>query len=341
MATKSVNRREVAPTANRPSIIELAVEGGDVAETLLRRFTRSLVAEAPDMGVRLRDEIKAARRAARKRDVDGSLHRTAALAEGVLNSGSPGLAAVICGVGANLASTMPEDEIDVISGRANLQNVAGLIAMRLGRYPEATQCFETTRSLALAADDKSLLAASLLNLANTSRASGSGGDARDLARNALSLYEAAGDKRGQIQLLQTLGSIAIEDGTVEAAEDWVDRAASLLRSARDAGLTSGNHHLRGRIHVYRGDLDAAEHSMHLAVAAARRANDSDKLAAAMQSWSAVASDSDRPTVARGRMISAVALAEEAHLPWRLQVMLPSLVRMHFECGAGHAGADCG
>jgi tetratricopeptide (TPR) repeat protein len=316
----------------RPGIIGLAMSGGDLAESLLRRVLRSMGRSAPEMAADLRSEVRAAKKASRAGDADGSLHHIAGLAEGFLQSGSPELAAVLCGVGVNLATNMSADEPDVLAGRSNLHNVAGLLAMRIGRYPEASNCFQEARSLALKAEDRSLAAATLLNLSNTARVAGDMKGAERHARAALDLYQDQEDQRGQIQLLQTLGSIAVETGDLDGAEYWVSRASTVLRGHRDPGLTSGNHHLRGRIQVLQGDLDAAEASLRLAVDAARRAKDSDKTVAALQSWSAVANDADRPAVARRRLMSAVSLAEEGHLWWRLHGMLPALVRLQLRTG---------
>ena len=320
------------PGDELPGIIRLAVTGGDLADSLFRRLMRSMARSAPELAADLRAEAKAARAASRVGDTEGSLHRIAGLAEGFLESGSPELAAVLCGVGVNLATNMTPDETEVLAGRSSLRNVAGLLAMRIGRYPEASICFEEARSLAITAEDASLVAAASLNLSNTARIAGDLMSAERHARAALRLYQEQADARGQIQLLQTLGSIAVEAGELNQAEHWVARASTVLRSHRDPGLTSGNHHLRGRIHVLQGDLDAAEASLRLAVAAARRAKDSDKTVAALQSWSAVANDADRPAVARRRLMSAVTLAEQQNLRWRLQGMLPSLVRLQVRTG---------
>ena len=101
--------------------------------------------------------------------------------------------------------------------------------MRLGRYPEAEQCFKAARSLAEAGQDRQLAAATMLNLANIARVKGDASSAIQYAREALRpAYLAEGNRQGQVQLLQTLGSIAVESGDVDEAEDWVGRAAEIL-----------------------------------------------------------------------------------------------------------------
>ena len=81
-----------------PGIIGLAVRGGDLAESLFRRLMRSMTRSAPDLAADLRAEVKAVRAASRAGDAEGSRHHIAGLAEGFLESGSPELAAVLCGV---------------------------------------------------------------------------------------------------------------------------------------------------------------------------------------------------------------------------------------------------
>ena len=130
---------------------------------------------------------------------------------------------------------MTADDTDVLAGRSSLRNVAGLLAMRIGRYPEASICFEEARSLALTAEDGSLVAAASLNLSNTARVAGDMKSAERHARAALRLYREQADARGQIELLQTLGSIAVERGNLNQAEHWVARASTVLRSHRDPG----------------------------------------------------------------------------------------------------------
>lgn len=322
---KRETRQEISLADRHRRVLRLAESGGDDVDKLVRRFVRLIRSVDHDARDYVQSEITLARRAARRRDADGSLHRLAALAEWILFSSMPEVASSICGLGANLASTFGEDPV-AFSGRANLLNVVGLMGMNIGEYTEARRLFTDARDLAERGADPELMAATLLNLTNVERIANDFVAADRWAETALDLYRANENDRGQAQLLQTLGNIAIERGHVDEANRWADEAEPLVRSLRDPGVTSGYHHLRARVSGLRGEAEDAERSYQAALAAARRSGSTDKQVACLQNLGAWATETDRHSVARRRLRAAVDLADRSRLYGRLLDTLPALIR---------------
>lgn len=320
-------------------MLNLAEEGGEDVDKLVRSLVRLIREHYPAAGEHVQSEITQARRAARNGDAEGSLHRLASLAECLLFGASmTEAAAAICGLGANLANMLDEGAA-VQAGRSNLLNVAGLVAMQTARNVDARRLFETSRDLARQAGDSDLEASTLLNLANLERLADNYDAADGLAMCALDLYRATCSSRGQAQVLLTLGHVATERAQWDEAERWAHEAEPLIRTRRDPELASGYHHLRARIAGGRGDHDRAESLFQKSLAAARRSGSADRQVAGLQNLAALATERERHALARRRLRAAVELAEQSGRRARVLELLPVLVRSEVANGDRGGAVD--
>lgn len=300
----------------------------------LNKVLSSRANDAPEVTQWLQAALDTARSAFANGDSRGSVHDLAGAAETMLHNDVLELAAILCGRAARYRSQLERDghhvaPVDV----ANLRNVTGLLAFRLGRLDAAQELFADARDLAAQADDAGMGAAAVLNLCNVARFRGDRATAQQLADDAERLYVAAGDRRGQLQIGLTLANMAIEDDDFRAAGE---RLASIrdITKMRHPDLTASYHHVRGRVLAHERRWADAEAAFQQSLRAARRARHVDHELAAMQSLAALASERGQDALARMRTKAAVAMARERRLNHRLELLLPSYISGELTGGDG-------
>ena len=310
-------------------LLRLAVSGGDV-DKRINKVMRGL-ARSGATGARLRDEIRGARKALKLANSNGSVGRIVRLAEWARAYGSPELTAVLCALAVNMRNELGS-EVDR-DDAADLANIIGALASDLHDFDIAADQFNRALESARQTGNRNAEASFLLNLSNLMWSLGDNTQAERLAFQALALGEELQDDYRQLQLLFTLGQLAIDRGDVVVAGQFLKRAQPLSKRARDSGLTASFHHLNGLIATNRGDFQGAESAWKRSLAAARRAGDRDKEVACLQNLAAVAHDRGNDGLALRRTRAATEAATEyGHLS-RLTALLPMLVRAEANHGS--------
>lgn len=310
-------------------LIELAVDGGEVdarIDKILRRIART----GPD-GRQVRDEVRAARKAAESGDSNGSIGRVVHLAELMRAVSYPEFTALLCALAVNMRDRLGDD-LDP-DDAADLANLTGALAFDFHDHETATVQYGRALELVRRTGNRTGEASFLLNLSNLARTRGDATEAKSLAIQALTIAESLDDEYRQLQLIFTLGYLAYEGGDLDAAQQWLVRAEPLARRVRQPGLTSGYHHLSALIATGRHDYDMAQESWKRALAAARRAGDRDKEVAALQNLAAVAGDSENHALALRRTRKAADVAARYQLLSRVTSLLPALVRAEANYGS--------
>lgn len=304
-------------------------EGGEDVFGLFEAIIASLPKKS-EIRRLLGEALDAGRVAVSNGDSGPSVGAFAVLAESVMHTGPRDLAFLTCGVGAAFRSQL--EAVDP-SDDSNLRNVTGLLAFTSGQLGTAQRLFKESLELAEAAHDDQMAAAATLNLCNVARMRGAADRADELATRALSLYERAGDTRGEAQLRLTMISLALEAGDLDlAAVRLVD--AHEITGFRQPDLTASFHHANGRLFAARSEWDEAERAMQASLRAARRSRHSDHELAALQSLAALAADAGNAGLARRRIRAAVTIARERNLTGRLAGLLPSYVAAESRAGNG-------
>lgn len=316
-------------------LVDLAVNGGDV-ETRMDQVLRRLARTGPE-GKQFRDEVRAARKAAKAGDSNESVGRVVQLAEWMRASGFPEVTALLCALAVNMGNQLgnvldPEDAAD-------LANITGALASDLHDFDTASIQYHRALEMARQVGNRTAEASFLLNLTNLARSLGDDTEAERLALQALAIAEELEDAYRQLQLLFTLGYMATETGDLDAARQWLDRAEPLTKRVRYPGLTSGYYHLKGLIATKLGDYKVAEVAWKRSLAAARRAGDHDKEVASLQNLAAVAGDAGNHALALRRTRTAATTAAEYRLLSRLTGLLPALVRAEANHGSKARALD--
>lgn len=314
-------------------LIDVAIKGRDNLEAALADLLSGRRAnDAPEVTRWLRTILDEAGEALAQGDSRGSVSDLASAAETMLQGDIFELAAILCGLAANNRSELEENGHPVApSDVANLHNVTGLLAFRLGRLPTAQDLFANARELASQAGDPGMGAAAALNLCNVARLQGDQAAARRLADEAEQLYIDAGDNRGQLQLGLTQANMAIEDGNFQAAGEHLAAIVDITKM-RHPDLTASYHHARGRVLAHERRWDDAEEAMQRSLRAARRAHHADHELATMQSLAALASERGQSDLARRRTKAAVTGARAKRLNHRVELLLPSYISGELRAG---------
>jgi tetratricopeptide (TPR) repeat protein len=259
------------------------------------------------------------------------------IADWLCSAGSAAGAAGLCGYANSLLMAAQEGDLDPPSKSfdpssdpavARLRVVTGLLALRLGLLEDAERLFVEAVDISAAGANDHELANAHLNIANVHRFRGATGEARLAAARASEFYRKARDEIGHGMALLTLSSIAGEAGDLANSEAILSDAEDVVRSLRNAGLTSSVHGQRARNLADKGQLVEAERAFQLSLRAARRAHDIDKQAAALHSLASVASNSGNESLAVRRFLAVAQFAERFNLvsrqldvyPWLVQVL---------------------
>jgi tetratricopeptide (TPR) repeat protein len=316
-------------------LLGLAVDGGDV-DTRMDKVLRRLARTGPE-GKQLRDEVRAARKAAEVGNSNESVGRVVQLAELMRASGFPEFTALLCALAVNMRNQLGND-LDP-EDAADLANITGALASDFHDFDTAKVQYDRALEIARQTGNRTAEASFLLNLTNLARSLGDDTQAERLALQALAIAEELEDEYRQLQLLFTLGYMATDNGDLDAARQWLDRAEPLTKRVRYSGLTSGYHHLNGLIATKHGDYQAAEAAWKRSLAAARRAGDHDKEVASLQNLAAVAGDAGNHALALRRTGTAAEAAAEYRLLSRLTALLPALVRAETNYGSKARALD--
>ncbi len=193
--------------------------------------------------------------------------------------------------------------------RSALQ-VLGVTALHLGEYGTARRHFEEALALLGPDDEASEHGVAFGNLGLALQLAGDRSAAIERLRDALAAFREAGDVLREARLLNNLGLLYYENGTVDRARGcWEAGLALALRTdnQRDALSLTAN---LGMLHAATGDYAAAtEHDEH-ALRVARATGDTQSEAAALTRIAVVA-------LRRGRHDRAERCAKEAvEVAWR-------------------------
>lgn len=166
-----------------------------------------------------------------------------------------------------------------------LANLLGGIAFEAGRLDEAERWMEEVIRRAGPGINPLLAARASNNLASIAHLRGKRSLALSLYRSALRIWCEAGDRLGEAQTAHNLGIVAREEGEIEQAAGYAERAVSAARCAGDAGLEGLARMGRAEVALVRGDGTAARADLAAARALVRQAGDAigdveaDRLAA--------------------------------------------------------------
>lgn len=316
-------------------LLVIAVGGVDV-DTRIDQVLRRLAGTGPE-GKQVRDEVRAARKAAKAGDSNASVGRVVQLAERMRASGFPEVTALMCALAVNMGNQLG-NELDP-EDAADLANITGALASDLHDFNTASIQYNRALEMARQVGNRTAEASFLLNLTNLARSLGDDTEAERLALQALAIAEDLEDAYRQLQLLFTLGYMATETGDLDSARRWLDRAEPLTKRVRYSGLTSGYYHLKGLIATKLGDYEVAEVAWKRSLAAARRAGDHDKEVASLQNLAAVAGDAGNHALALRRTRTAAIAAADYRLLSRLTGLLPALVRAEANHGSKARALD--
>jgi tetratricopeptide (TPR) repeat protein len=315
-------------------LVKLATSGGDI-EKPLRAVVRSIAPLGPP-GEYLRDELAHARRAAKRRDSEGSIGRLVDLTRWTATHlRVPELACMLSAVAMNVRNDIGTDVRAEDS--AALDYIAGKLAFDFLDYETASIAWARALETAEATEGRDLVPDLLLNLGNVARFQDRNEDATRLVRAAADEYERQADVTGHAQALLSLGYMAADANEFDKVAHWLAAVEPLLKGRQSADTRSGFHHLRAVLHVEAGEYALAETSFKRSLAAARRSGDHDKVVTALQNLAAVASDVGNASLSLRRTRAATEAASEHRLLLRLTALLPTLVRAEAAHGS-HAAS---
>ena len=142
-----------------------------------------------------------------------------------------------------------------LRGRAYLN--AGFMPFWMGDDPSAEALFEQALAVGRELDDASLISGALGGLSRVGLRSDVA-EGRRLAREALTVSDAAGDENGRSNALHLLGVGAQIAGDLEEARDWMTQRLELVRRQGNDFLVASEASNLSMVERQLGDLDAAE-----------------------------------------------------------------------------------
>ncbi len=140
-----------------------------------------------------------------------------------------------------------EREIAVDLGR-----IAQILAAQ-GSYTEATDRYTEAQRAAQAVGDLGLKAALLHNQAALQCKIGNPGRAVELGKEALTLFQQAGDSGNEMRTCDLLGSAERDLGHLDAAEAWHMRSRELAEALNDQSMLATIAHNAGILHQTRAE----------------------------------------------------------------------------------------
>lgn len=134
-----------------------------------------------------------------------------------------------------------------VATQTRIQSFLGTVYRELGDLARANECFLRQLQLARAQDNKRYEWASLNNLGLLAKAQDDLAQAKIKFENALRIIHKIGDRAGETMLWFNLANVAIEQGVFAQAQDYVTRAAELVRALAEPRLTRELELLQGEI----------------------------------------------------------------------------------------------
>ena len=162
--------------------------------------------------------------------------------------------------------------------RARCLHAVGMLADVSGDLERAAGCLREAVSAFEALGDKRRMSSVMNSLAIITRSRGELPEARELLERCLSLRRELGDERGIVICLSNLGVFALDEGDLDRAQSLMEQARSLSRDHDDAWAEASDIANLGAVALERGDADDAGTLLRRALIVLHEAGDAEAVA---------------------------------------------------------------
>ncbi len=189
----------------------------------------------------------------------------------------------------------------------------GVVAIRQGRYQDATGHYQRAQALFRQADDISGVARAGCGLGIVHRLQGRYPQAVSQLQQALDLYRAQGDSAGAVRPLGNLGIVAVRQGRYPQAAGHLQQAADLARQAGDLDQMADMLSELGAVALHQGQLRRAASLQRRARSVFRKTGNWTGEAHALNGLGEALLATGRPGDARAEFATALGLASRIGL----------------------------